>query len=132
MTPTTDPRQPQIFKPVPVDRETDARIAIPLGWEQCACGNPACDFWVTPDKSQWDAELPHYSTSDAAALTILPAMRERGLYCKITYFYTDDYGVWASFDEQGWSDPNHLYQGHGQTIAQAIIAATIAWIERQG
>jgi hypothetical protein len=58
-------------KPVPAGREQDARIALLLGWEQCACGNMACDFWVTPDKSSYDAELPHFSTDLMAAWQII-------------------------------------------------------------
>lgn len=115
-----------------MSRETDIEVAKVLGWTDIvpdgftpagkdACGTPPAG--VAPMWNTGRSVVPHYSSEIADAMSLLPVMRTRGLFCKIVYYWTEEYGVWVSFDEQAVSDPNPLYQGHGDTVSEAICAA---------
>ena len=70
--------------------------------------------------------VPPYAEIDAEALKLAEVMAERGFWMNLKYAYTPGYGCWVNFDHQGCSDPNPLYRGHGDKIAEAICKAALA------
>jgi hypothetical protein len=117
---------PRLLKSVPADRTTDAAVALLLGWEQCPCSNPNCSFWMTPDKAEYDAELPRFSSDDTAALSLVSVMATCGysvfiLWCDGAKWCAGFYHTWDETE-----DTEHDASQYGDTPAAAIAQAFLA------
>lgn len=110
------------------DREKDMHIAKWLGWKNVSTRLFPCEpmgrFGNNPDKI-----IPNFYTSNADAVTILPALVERGYWFTLqnnadrTFSFIVGTGIW-----QGWE----LYSPTARpTISSAIVEEVIALIEKE-
>ncbi len=117
-------------------RELDALIAevvLELGKPgtktfpiPCPDGRPGCcvahfsSDWFLPDGTC----LPFFSVDIAAALSLVPVMREKGYYFKLTNDFASDMGgpYWCEFATEGAAKGA---QDWADTPAQAIVRAAL-------
>jgi len=99
-------------------RETDRKIAEWLGVDFHSCDN--CEDWCR------NTETPHYSESDAAAVSLLPELVKRGFHPEL-YYTVDSEGFAAWYFKVNPDKPYYVQP----TIAAAICAAVTELI-REG
>jgi len=108
-----------------MSREDDAIIAEWLGWTDCR--KRAQGEWggFTPDN--YGAIIPHFTTSDADAISLLPVLVERGYNVSVSDYYLRS---WVACIEQ--DDMDNINSPQSPTIAAAISGAVLELIGREG
>lgn len=85
---------------------------------------------VLPDNLRLSTTWPDYQKSDAAAMTLLPVLVERGYTFRL--YYTKESGYdFAIWGEDEWLDMAMVGEASQPTIFQAITAAVCALIDKE-
>lgn len=110
-----------------MSRELDKKIAAWLGWKQVqAAITPSTELWYAdPECANPTVRfpLPHFSSFDTAAISLLPIAVARGFLPYMDY----SQGCWHC----GWLVEDAFVEGSGSTIAAAISEAVLQLIESE-
>lgn len=114
-------------------REDDQRIVEWLGWKRTTdSAYGIC--WLKGKNLLTDQDIPHYTTSNAAAISLLPVLVEKEYYPLLELKYDDRWHLelWERVEvSPGHFESGLVSSGADKTIAAAITTAVLQLIKSE-